>query len=311
METNESDTSAEQLVADLGFLNETAMGFLRLGPGSDLYQYTVERLAGMVGDCWAAISTFHPDRRAFCLRAVTGPEDLRARALRMIGEAPIGCYWEITDEARMYLLTGRLHKVPGGLYEAMFERVPRAVAKAAERFASIREIYSMGCVAQGELIASFLILLRGSQRLPRAQVIEAFVNQAAVAIQRDRAEERLRAEARSCRAIIDQVVDLFVLVDRDLTIVAINRQGSEELGHEPGDLLGKNIIAVLDPEELGRHPLRWDLIRSGRRFVVLRHLRRADGTRDLYQARVNPLPDGRMLIIASAVSDAASLVPGP
>jgi hypothetical protein len=193
---NEEDVTREQLIADLGFLNETAMEFLRHGPEQDIYQYIVERLTYITGDCWVAISTFHPERESTCLRALTGPSDLRGKILEMLGEKPGECYRKISDEARRHLLTGRLHKVEGGMYEVLFGHVPLALAKAIERIASIGEIYSMGCVSQGQLFGAVLIMLRASRRLPRPQVVEAFINQASVALQRNQAEERLRHSQR-------------------------------------------------------------------------------------------------------------------
>ena len=300
---NDDTISREQLIADLGFLNETAMEFLRRSPDQDLYQYLADRLAYITGGAYVSIATFHPECESTRLRALSGPKGLRTRVLHMLGEKPMGRYRKISAEAKSQLLTGRLHKVPGGLYEVLFKCVPQAVTHAIEQLASINEIYSMGCVAQDQLLGSVLILLRESQHLPRPQVIEAFINQAAVALQRNQAEERLRTAELEFRLLMDQAVDLFIVLDQNLIITDINRRGCEELGYMRERLLGKKVMAVLDLDELEKKPMHWDLLRSGRRFAVQRKFLQADGSSRLYHARVNPLPDGRSLVLANAVND--------
>ena len=300
----EGDSSGEQWIADLGFLNQTAMEFLRRDPEQDIFAFIAERVHSIVGNSWIAISVFDPARDAMGLRALAGPVDLRSRVLRLIGEIPFGRYRKISDEARAHLLTGRLHKVSGGMYEVLFEAVPRRIARAAERLASVSEIYSMGCVSQEQLFGGVLILLRNGQRLSQPQFVEAFIHQAAVALQANQAEERLRAVEANFRSVMDQIADLIVVVDADLCIRDINRRGVEELGFTRESLLGKNLAELIHPEDLRETPLRWDLIRSGRRFVVRRQLRRSDGASVSYQARIHPLPDGRRVVIASAAGEA-------
>ena len=303
---SDEEISREQFITDMGFLNETAMEFLRRSPDQDLYQYIVDRLAYITGHAYVAIATFHPERESTRLRALAGPKGIRTRVLQMLGEKPMGRYRTISAAAKKKLLTGRLHKVPGGLYEVLYECVPRAVTIAIEKIVAVGDIYSMGCVAQEQLFGSILIFLRDSQQLPRLQVIEAFISQAAVALQRNQAEERRRAAELEFRLLMDQAVDLFVILDSHLKILDINHRGSEELGYSREMLLGQNVVALLDPDETKTKPVRWDLIRSGRHFENQRQLRLADGTCRLYQVRVNPLPDGRCLVIANTINEPES-----
>jgi len=68
-------------------------------------------------------------------------------------------------------------------------------------------------------------------------------------------------------------------------------------------LLKLNVSAVLDPEELNRDPVRFDLLMAGHSILRERRMRHRDGTIICVEANVKMLPDGNMLAIARDITE--------
>ena len=293
----------EQVIADLGFLSETAMEFLRLGPEKDLYRYIADRLRSLTGESWVFISSYHSERDATCLRTFSGMGRWPSRIFALVGEVPCRRYRKISEEAREALLTGRLHEVPGGVYELLYREMPRSVAERIAKIGRITGVYSMGLVCHSELFGAVAVVTRHGATLERPDMVEAFINQAAVAIRRVQAEERLNATEVRFRALMDQVDDIVAIVDRDLILEDINRRACEKLCYRREKLLGRSLVDLLEYEDRRRQPIPWDRIRRGRRVYDTRRVRTGDGRTRIYRGCLNPLADGRLLIIANDVTD--------
>jgi len=293
-----SPDTLEQDIADLGFLSETAMEFLRLDSGEDVYRHVAERLHHMLDEAWVSVSAYCPDRDAVCVRALAGLGGLQERVLDMVGESPVGRYRKVSDEARAQLQTGRLHPIPGGLFAVLFEAVPKPVVAAVERLGGLGDVYGMGCVAQDRIFGAVVIVMRRGHQLKRPVLVESYLHQAAVAMQRHETELALRNSETRFRLVMDQVADLIILLDRDLTILDVNRRGCEALGHTPESLIGTPVDRLLEPGQLHQAPLRWDIVTRGEPFTTRRRLCAGGGVPRLYEVHANPLDDGRLLLIA-------------
>jgi PAS domain S-box-containing protein len=97
------------------------------------------------------------------------------------------------EEARSQLATGKLRIGPQGVYELTFGEIPAAICRRIEDLLSLGDIYGIGFACKGELFGNAMIITRrGSGGLKGEGIIETFIHQAAVALQRREAEEALR-----------------------------------------------------------------------------------------------------------------------
>jgi signal transduction histidine kinase len=98
----------------------------------------------------------------------------------------------VYDEAKLGLTSGKLAKIPGGIYALLFGEVPKTVCHAIEKLLGVGDIYGMGFRRKGKLFGSVTIIMRRGTELRNKSTIETFVNQVSVALHRKWAEERLK-----------------------------------------------------------------------------------------------------------------------
>jgi PAS domain S-box-containing protein len=191
-ERKRAEEMEKQNIKDLKYLSETAMGFMELPPEVDIYLHIAENLKKIVGDSIIIVNSFDPKTDLTCARAVVGLGKLSKLAFKILGRKPVGMSYKINEVARHHLLSGKYHKVPGKMYELSFGQMPKPICHAIEKLFGIREIYSMGFTWRGELYGNVVIILRGQTELKNIKMIETFINQAAVALQRKQAEVQIK-----------------------------------------------------------------------------------------------------------------------
>ncbi len=143
------------------------------------------------------INSFNKVSDSFCTRAVVGFGKHIKGVLKILGRDPVGISYTITDaEARRALLSGKLVEGPRGLHELSFGKIPESGCRAIEKLLGLGNIYVTGFAWKGELFGSAVIITRqgmqGRPGLRSRDIVEAFIYQAAVALQRKQAEEALQ-----------------------------------------------------------------------------------------------------------------------
>jgi len=179
-------------IHDLAFLSKTAVGFLDLSPDDDIYQFIGEQLKKLAGDSVILVNSFDSATDKASVRTALGLGKKMEAMAKMLGRHPVGTSLSINEEARIGLSSGKLEKVPGGLYEFSFRRIPKTVSHAIEKLLDLGNIYTTGFAWKGNLFGSASILTRKGTKLRNQTLIEAFIKQASVALQRRQAEEALQ-----------------------------------------------------------------------------------------------------------------------
>ncbi len=178
--------------SDFMFLASTAMKLVELPPEEDIYQFIGERLRELTGNSIVVISSFDEASSSFCVRSIVGIGQHMDAFLETMGRHPVGMTASINDEARLGLISGKLVKVPGGLYEFSFGEIPNSVCHAIEQLLDLGDIYDIGFAWKGQLFGSAAILTRKGTKLINPRIIETFISQTSVALQRWQAEKALQ-----------------------------------------------------------------------------------------------------------------------
>ena len=177
---------------DLAFLSQAAVGFLDLSPKDDIYRFIGAQLKRLAGNSIIFVNSFDRATDRVCVRAVLGLGRKAGALARMLGRHPTGTSLAIDEDARNGLSKGKIEKVPGGLYEFSFRKIPKVACRAIENLLDVGNIYAMGFARKRELFGSASILTRKGTELKNQALIEAFIRQASVALQRRQAEEALQ-----------------------------------------------------------------------------------------------------------------------
>ena len=191
-EIKSQEEEERQYISDLISLSKTAIELVDLSPEEDIYQLITEKLKELIGDCVISMNSFDEASNNFCVRAVTGIGKHKDKVLKILGKHPVGLITPINDEARNGLTSRELKKVAGGLYELSVGAIPKVTCNAIEKLLNLSDTYAIGFSWKGKLFGSATILMRKGTELGDPSIIETFVRQASIALQRRQAEEALR-----------------------------------------------------------------------------------------------------------------------
>jgi DNA-binding CsgD family transcriptional regulator len=168
------------------------MEFVELPPRSDIYKFIGKRLRELVGNFLVLVNSFDETSQFIKVRAFSGVRREIESILKILGKSPIGKSFPINEEARAGLTTGRLVKVPGGMYALSFKKIPKHICNTLEKLFNLGDIYTMGFTKEGKIFGNVVIITRDKAGLGKRSLIETFISQASVALQRRRVEEELK-----------------------------------------------------------------------------------------------------------------------
>jgi len=203
-ERKKAEEEEKQHTNDLTFLSRTAMEFVELSSRSDIYQFIGKRLREIVGNSFVLVNSFDETTQFIQTRAFLGVRKEIESVLKILGKNPKEMSAQINEEAREGLTTGRLVKVPGGLYVLSFEKIPKHICITLEKFFNLGDIYTMGFTKKGDIFGNTVIITRGKAGLENRSLIEAFIGQASVALQRRRVEEELKKYRKHLEELVEE-----------------------------------------------------------------------------------------------------------
>ena len=290
-------------VEHLEYLSNTAMEFVRLPPEVDLYHHIAARVQALMGESVVAVTSYDSSTKELCQRAIVGSGKLLDAASAIAGTKMRGFRQILNAEAEKEMKVGRLMRIPEGLYEALLRTVPQVVTKTIEKTMGVRAVYGMGCVVGGECFGGVLILQRSHHPLSPAKVVEAFINQTALAMQKRRAEEALRRNEERLRTLMEEAMDAYLVMTTDGIIRDVNPSACRAVGYERVALIGRQISDLMDTRELAGKPVQRDRLQREDGFGETWRMRRNDGSYVTFEARLTPLSDGDVLVIARDITD--------
>ena len=179
----------------LEFLARTAGALVRLGSSSDLPAYIVDRLSELMNGAIVGVMLFDPETGRGRTRAVAGIGAIRGAVEKLLGFDLLDqTHGDLAAEIRAEMSSARLVRQKDGIFELFFRAVPRPVCRAAEAQFRVTAVHAMGMVSNDKLLGAVSIVLREGQELAAPAIVETFINQAALALERRRDEEQLRRD---------------------------------------------------------------------------------------------------------------------
>ena len=202
-ERKNAEEKEKQYFYDLDFLSKSAMEFVEISARSNIYQLIGKRIKKIVGSSLVLVNSFDATTQCVQVQALLGLKEEIANILKILGKHPKEISFQINEEAREALNTGSLVKVPGGLHVLSFGKIPKYICASLEKLLGLKSIHTIGFTKKGELFGSIAILSRDESWLEKKSLIETFIGQSAVALQRRRAKEELSRYKEHLEKIVE------------------------------------------------------------------------------------------------------------
>jgi len=249
--------SENSLVSKLRSMSEISAGFVDLDVNSDIYKYIGESLRKLVGDCLVVMNVWDDEKKVIHPVGIYGIS--KKDYSKILGADPMKQAFPLTDDAYERLVNNYLTKVEGGVYEAGQGKWSRVASKTFEKIARVTSVYSMGFTWKGELYGNAMVLLRNNQKLNH-ELIEAFVHQASVSLQKAEADKALQkahdeleikvkertkdlqktaSELEKFKLAVENTSDQVVITDLEGNILYVNAAATILTGYAKDELISK------------------------------------------------------------------------
>lgn len=261
------------------FLSRTSTDFMNIGDDKDIYEYVARQVFSLAPGFLAWVSTLDEHKKVFVVKSVIGDPvaldtmDKFTRIKFQDLSIPI-----TTAEMTDLIPVGKLVKTPP-LSQLLHMEVSEEICKQIDEAAGGIDSYLMGLISKGRILGNVGISVQSGSAIPRRELIEAFIQQAAISIDRKIAEDALKSSEQLYRSVIENIEDVYYRSDLDGNLILASQSWAEILGYDSLDeCIGKNIAETfyLDPEKRTVFLEKIDRDGSVRDYEIV--LKRKDGS---------------------------------
>lgn len=190
-ERNRARALIEKYSSDMEFLSRTAMEFIDLPAEQNIYEYIAHRLHRLVPEFRVIVTEVNDTESTATVRAVEGIGGIVSSIMTILGRNPVGMVAPLPDEARKVFNSERIVPGPEGIYELAGGAIPKVVSATLDSLLDIGTIYGMAFVRDKIFLGTVVLISPRGKTMENASLVEAFIKQASVAIQKNRVEEAL------------------------------------------------------------------------------------------------------------------------
>ncbi len=244
-------------IQDLDFLSKVAMEIVELPLEKNIYKFAAEKLQQIAGDSIISVSSYNKSANSIHPQALLGLGKYADTVMKILGASPLTLSFNVPYPEKMEeMTTSKLNRIPDGLYGATFGQVPRAVCQTIEKLLNMDGAYGIGLRREKRLFGTVVIYTRCKTGL-RQSIIETFVNQVAVILERNLANEKRLEAMKESAAIINGMPDPLMELDLDGTVLNVNPAYATVFGAKAAAVIGTHYDKLSDrkPGDTGRFRL--------------------------------------------------------
>jgi PAS domain S-box-containing protein len=242
-----AEAERERHLGNMAFLSETATAIVRMND-EEIYGYIAGKIREIVPGAIVAISSYDPANKTLTAEEVAAsPHDLEVMA-EHLRTWPIGITVPVRDEYMDdFKETGLAPGPP--LYNILMRSVPEEYCRRIEEDLGLNGSLYAPIISADRLLGSVLIIMKRGTAIENRELIETFIDQAAVAIQRRATFLALQRSRKQAKELLDATHDLALLTDAGGRVLDLNEEAVRFFGLPEEDLIGRSLRELL-PEEV-------------------------------------------------------------
>lgn len=271
----EEETAA--YLEDFTFLSNSAMRFAEITSKEVLDQFIADQIRYLAGESlvvicrggenetWSTVSAKKSDLET--IRKIIKKEPLISFNLKGIESKRIGM--------------GKIEQFSDNLAKTDCQKIKKAF--------NIKSIYTLSFAPEDDLGQAVIMTLK-DKNLSKPYLIESFVNQVSVALNRQKAEETLHKYTQELKTLVENAPDIISRYNRDLHLTYINPAVEKDTGKPARDYLEKTTEELGIPQEVAEQ---WeaavsDVFQTGREKMIDSYLPTLSGEKKYHQSHLVP-----------------------
>lgn len=193
----EDVTKEREYVRELEFLAKTSAVLAGMGDEEDLYSFIADRIRELEPGSIVVVNSLDQEEKTLTMKAVAADESDLAEFSRRLGRDLVGISFPAWRDRTAFDAWSKRDLVgTPSLYHLFFGQVPEEITEGLERDLSLGRGYAIGCVCRGGIYGSILIKLKKGVELRHRETLMAFINQAAIALQRRHLKQKYQLERK-------------------------------------------------------------------------------------------------------------------
>ncbi len=235
---------------DRSAISEIAMQLAKTSDEGQIFKLISQGISKLAGNAVTVVSSFDSMDSSLTVREIAGSSAILKKINELLGKkAGLLKFRDIPPRIIKNFRLGRIQTLKGGLAEASFGDFPASLLKSLVSGLGITQVHGMGIYCGQNILGAITICQLGGDEGLSQDLIENFVNQAAMALGRVRTEEDIKYSQDYFKAIIDNTSEIITILDADGVIKFKSLSASRELGYQPEELAGRNVFDYIHPED--------------------------------------------------------------
>jgi PAS domain S-box-containing protein/putative nucleotidyltransferase with HDIG domain len=224
-----AEKARETSIQELQFINQTITSGSRIDDIDDLCKHLAKAVKKINPDTYLVVSLYDPDREAIRVRAIEGLSNISDRLFKLFGGRPE----EFTIETDQYSLddnlnylytSGKLERVPRGLFDLTRGKIPEKVCKTIETITGVSDVYIVGFGLEGKSTGGLVIFSKKDMEIQFPEAIEAVVSHYSVTFERRIAQDDVLRRKTQLEALREIERDLASELDIDALLQSISEK---------------------------------------------------------------------------------------
>jgi len=220
---------------------------LKINHLKEIHELVIKTIHGLIGEGIVFTTNIDHQLEVGKIVSYVGLDIPRNRLTQTLGLDPLDMVFylkDITEKELQLYRSGKFEEVPGGLHAVSTRRFPELVARATEKLLGIKKTYTIGFVYH-ELHLGGLIILARKDLSGFTDTIEMIVNQAAITMNRIKAEESLKeAEERFRLAFLTTPDSININELETGMYVEVNEGFCALTGYRREDVIGRTSTEI-------------------------------------------------------------------
>jgi PAS domain S-box-containing protein len=240
-----------KLLQDKGAISETALQLAKTSDVEQIFKLIGQGIHKLAGNAVATVSSFDSSDSTLTLREIAGSPASLKKISEVLGKntGPLKLQ-NIPPRVIKKFRMGRLMTLEGGLTEAFLGNLPSRMINALSSGLGIQQVYGMGLYCGQNILGTIIICQLDKKAGLNHDLIENFINQAAMALSRVKAEKEIKYSQDYFKSIIDNTSEIITILDSEGVIKFKSLSAAHELGYQPEELTGRNVFDFIHPEDV-------------------------------------------------------------
>ena len=256
-------------ILEAEFLSQTAQYLLEMECSDDIFTYVCETVNSLVENAAVLVSSFNQTNLRFRLEAITGIDEHSEKVMELLQGNPLGLNAFLEEEETADLKKQKLVLSSLDFKTHLRGAMDDSVRQMIEKLFGVSDIYVMGFSRKSQIFGDVMIVFKKNGAIKNKKLIEAFIKQASVALERRRynlslidSRKKIAEEKEKLVTTFRSIADGVITTGFDGKIQIMSSAAERITGWTQQEAEGKYFCQVLHVLGKGHSKEKRDLLKS-------------------------------------------------